>query len=128
MSSAEDQNPFESPTSVNEQDDPVESIVHLVRLAWLLPVVGFQLFLGVFLMAMFGLSTSLNFLMPIGVLLCLVGGVVFTIYGMYWARKYHSILWHVAGGLVANASLVIALGGVLYAAWLLIGMNVPEPV
>ncbi|MBA2114906.1 hypothetical protein [Bremerella alba] len=114
MERIDQDNPFESPTAASDPSVPLESVVHLVRLGWLLPLIGLGLFGAMLLTAIFVVSTSLNFLLLMGVFLCLIGGILFTIYGMFWSQSFRTLLPHVVGGLAANFVLMTIVGGVLY--------------
>lgn len=114
MARTDENNPFESPTEASDPSASLESVVHLARLGWLLPLIGMGLFVAMLLTAMFFVSTSLNFLLLIGVFLCLAGGIMFTIYGMFWSQSHRALLPHVVGGLAANFVLMTIVSGVLY--------------
>ncbi len=128
MEQADQDNPFESPTAASDPSASLERVLHLARLGWLLPLIGLGLFASILLIGMFAtfaMMTSLNFFILLGVLACLAGGIVFTIYGMFWAQSYRALLPHVTAGLSVNFLLMMVVGGVMYA--LLVVMSTPYP-
>lgn len=125
MEPTEPSNPFESPTAASDPSTPLERVVHLARLGWLLPLIGIGLFTALLLTTMLAISTSLNILILIGVLLCLIGGIVFTNYGMFWSQSYRALWPHVWGGLGANLMLMTIIAGVLLLMYLAVGTSYP---
>jgi len=127
MERIDDNNPFESPTAASDPSVPLENALHRARLGWLLPVIGIGLFLLLMLTELFVISTSLNVLMLIGVLVCLAGGILFTIYGMFWSQSYGALRPHVLGGLAGNFVLMAIMGGVMVSLYFWIGSPPPMP-
>jgi len=116
MESIDQDNPFESPSEASNPSASLESIVHLARLGWLLPLIGIGLFVSMLLTVFLGIPTSIGFLILMGVLVCLAGGILFTIYGVFWAQTYRALWTHVTAALTANFVLMVIIGGVMF--WL----------
>lgn len=125
METTDQNNPFESPTEASDPSASLERIVHLARLAWLLPLIGIGLFVALLLTTIFVIATSLNFLMLIGILLCMAGGIMFTIYGMFWSQSYRALWPHVWAGLGANFVLMTIIAGVLLLMFLAVSTSYP---
>ncbi|PQO25927.1 hypothetical protein C5Y96_20960 [Blastopirellula marina] len=113
MEPADQNNPFESPTAASDPSASLERVVHLARLGWLLPLIGIGLFVMILVTTRLEIPTSLNFMILIGILLCLVGGILFTVYGMFWSVAHRALLRHVMGGLAASFVLMTVVGGVI---------------
>lgn len=125
MEPADQNNPFESPTAASDPSVSLERVVHLARLGWLLPLIGIGLFVVILLTTRLSIPTSLNFLILIGILLCLVGGILFTIYGMFWSQSHRALWPHVMGGLAASFVLMTVVGGVMLVLFLAISTSYP---
>lgn len=113
MEPANGNNPFESPTAASDPSASLERVVHLARLGWLLPLIGIGLFGVMLLTTLFAISTSLSFLILLGVFLCLAGGIMFTVYGMFWSQSHRTLWPHVLSGLASNFVLMAIVGGAM---------------
>ncbi|WDI42416.1 hypothetical protein [Bremerella sp. P1] len=113
MERTDQDNPFQSPTEASDPSMSLESVVHLARLGWLLPLIGNGLFLVLLLTSMLAIPTSINFLVLIVIFLSLAGGIMFTIYGMFWSQSYRALWPHVWGGLAVNFVLMAIIVGVI---------------
>ncbi|QDU75144.1 hypothetical protein Pan97_21670 [Bremerella volcania] len=125
METSDQDNPFESPTAASDPSASLERVVHLARLGWLLPLIGIGLFALLLLASMYVIGTSLNFFILIGIFLCLAGGILFTIYGMFWSQSYQALWPHVWGGLATNFVLMAILGGLVLLLLLAVSTSYP---
>lgn len=107
METSPDHNPFESPSTAADPSVPVETVLQRVKLAWQLPAIGGALYAVMFLVELLLFSTSLNMLLFVGVLGSLLGGILFTLYGILCIQSYPAVVRHVLAGITANLLLIV---------------------
>lgn len=117
MPSADDQNPFESPRDFKTPEakgvwaklSSPESVLRWARLGWKVPTVG-----AVFCLATVSLSayassapfiTLAMSLCALAVVLCLIAGIGFSLFGSLWYSEVPKAMPHAFAGIAANLLL-----------------------